>query len=57
MCQNLSLIGITILSLLATDPDTADTMSDMVIEREQTEHAHNKTREYGRNIEVVHHGR
>ena len=54
---NLSLVGITILSLLATDPETADTMSDCIIESSTIEQNHDHEKEYGRKIEVVHHGR
>ena len=54
---NLSLVGITILSLLATDPETADTMSDCIIESATVKQSHEREKEYGRKIEVVHHGR
>ena len=55
--MNLSLVGITILSLLTTDPETADTMSDCIIESATIEQNHDREKEYGRKIEVVHHGR
>ena len=54
---NLSLVGITILSLLATDPETADIMSDGIIESATVEQNNDREKEYGRKIEVVHHGR
>ena len=54
---NLSLIGITILSLLATDPETASQMSDGIIEASTVEQTREREKEYGRKIEVVHHGR
>ena len=54
---NLSIVGITILSLLATDPETADTMSDGIIEASTVEQTREREKEYGRKIEVVHHGR
>lgn len=54
--MNLSMVGITILSLLAVDPETADNLSDKVVEASTVEQS-DRSREYGRKIEVVHHGR
>ena len=54
---NLSIAGITILSLLASEPETADTMSAKITEQETVKKQIDHTKKYGRKIEVVHHGR
>jgi hypothetical protein len=55
--MNLSMFGITILSLLAIEPDAADTMSAVITEQETVKKTTDRTKKYGRKIEVVHHGR
>lgn len=55
--MNLSIAGITILSLLASEPETADTMSAKITEQETVKKTTDRTKKYGRKIEVVHHGR
>jgi hypothetical protein len=55
--MNLSMFGITILSLLAIEPDVADTMSAVITEQETVKKTTDRTKKYGRKIEVVHHGR
>jgi len=55
--MNLSIAGITILSLLASEPEIADTMSAKITEQETVKKTIDHTKKYGRKIEVVHHGR
>ena len=55
--MNLSIAGITILSLLAIEPEIADIMSAKITEQETVKKQIDHTKKYGRKIEVVHHGR